>query len=147
MPDFALRSALYQALVADSIPVFSDPEALRHVPYSDVLDYSKFTITLNGSVAGGFMDKTSEWSKQNVLDILQHQFNRTAAVEMIKTIHNIRQVMQYALNPNHDLLRFDQMHDLRRDDDALTFSMKAFMRRLCKLNLLRSDKCRCARLV
>jgi hypothetical protein len=143
MPDFALRSALFQALLLESIPVISDADALRHVPliYSDVLDYSKFTVVLNGSVAGGFMDKSSSWHSQNVIDLLIQQFNQTQALRMIEHMHGLRQVMQFALNPNHDLLRFDQMLEMKRDDDAFTFSMKALMRRLCSKSMLRSDKC------
>jgi hypothetical protein len=141
VPDFALRSALFQALVSDSIPVISDAEALQHVPYSDVLKYSQFTVVLNGSVAGGFMDKSSPWHSQNVIDLLHQQFNQTEALRMIEQIHGLRQVMQFALNPNHDLLRFDQMLEMKRDDDAFTFSMKALMRRLCSKSMLRSDKC------
>jgi hypothetical protein len=137
--DFAIRGALYQAFVSMSIPVFGDDDFLNHVPFSDLMDYKSFTVILNGSGPGGFMDTSSPAHKENVIDILQQlAFNQTSTVQMLGRLHGVRHVMQFALNPNHDLLRFDQMHMLQNDDDAFTFSIKALMRRICKRNL---EKC------
>ena len=62
------------------------------------------------------MDKSSAWHNQNVIGLLLQQFNQTQALRMIEHIHGLRQVMQFALNPNHDLLRFDLMLEMKRDD-------------------------------
>jgi hypothetical protein len=40
-PDYAIRSAFYQALVSGSIPVMNDEQYLDHLPFADMIDYTE----------------------------------------------------------------------------------------------------------
>ena len=76
-----------------------------------------------------------------MIDLLQARFNRTEATAMLAQLHRVQRVMQYMLNPDHDLLRFDQMGQMGADEDAFTFSLKAVMRRLCQQRKLPAKRC------
>lgn len=140
--DFALRAALYQALVTGSIPVLTNPEDLHHMPYTDTLDYSAFTLLIDGRATGGFMDVKSPTGRANVMDLLQSQHNESSALLMLAEVHRVRRVMQFSLNPDHDLQQFGEpMWQLQHEDDAFTFTMKAVMRRLCSKGEIIAERC------
>ena len=46
----------------------------------------------------------------------------------------VKHAFLYALNPEHSLLRFSEMYSLHPLDDAFTASMKALMRKACKVS-------------
>ena len=98
-------------------------------------------MTLDGSEHGGFMDAGSDTGSANVIDLLQVHFNRTEATVMLAQLHRVQRVMQYMLNPDHDLLRFDQIEQMGAEEDAFTFSIKAVMRRLCQQKKLPVERC------
>ena len=52
----------------------------------------------------------------------------------------VNQIFQYSLNPSHELIRFDKMTQLHKDDDAFTFTWKAILRHICKSNA-QTEKC------
>jgi hypothetical protein len=140
--DFALRAALYQALVAGSVPVLTNPEDLHHMPYTDMLNYAAFTVLMDGRDAGGFIDPKSPTGRANVIDLLQAQHNESSALLMLAEVHRVRRVMQFSLNPDHELLRFGEpMWQLQHGDDAFTFTMKAVMRRLCSQGRISAERC------
>ena len=68
----------------------------------------------------------------NILDVLQARFDTSEALEMLRYIQSVRHVFQFSLNPEHDVIRWDQQAMLSEADDAFTFTMKGVMRKLCQ---------------
>ena len=91
--------------------------------------------------SSSFMDPASKHAKANAIDLLQARFNRTQALQKLEHIHRVRHVMQFSLNPQHQLLGFQQMCTLDDADDAFTFTIKAVMRNLCRRQLLPKGRC------
>jgi hypothetical protein len=77
-----------------------------------------------------------------MVDLLQARFNRSRALQQLREVHRVRHVMQFSLNPQHQLLGFQQVCTLDDLDDAFTFTLKAVMRSLCRRKLLQG---RCPR--
>lgn len=56
-------------------------------------------------------------------------------------LHEHMHVMQYAINPTHEVIRFDEMFLERIEDDAFTFTWKAVLRNLCQRKTLPANRC------
>lgn len=65
--------------------------------------------------------------------------SKMAVLPKLHAVHRVRQVYQYALEPDWLTVRWEDVAIMSPTDDALTFSLKALMRRMCLLGL--SDKC------
>ncbi len=54
----------------------------------------------------------------------------------------LRHLLLYSQEPDHSLVRFDEMDLLHPGDDAFTAAMKSFMRHACRSGQLPAAKCR-----
>lgn len=73
--------------------------------------------------------------------VLQERYSnsKAAVLPKLQAVWRVRQVYQYSLEPDWLGVRWDAIHTLAHADDALTFSLKALMRRMCTLGLV--NKC------
>lgn len=73
--------------------------------------------------------------------MLQERYSgsKSEVLPKLQAVWRVRQIFQYALDPDWLGVRWDATHTLAHGDDALTFSLKALMRRMCTLGLV--DKC------
>ena len=131
--DFVTRGAIYDALVADSLPVVFDPEYFRHCAFHDVIDYDDFVTNIPEEDVVG--------PGHNVVQRLMDGFNKTDALQRIRRLHAVRHVFQYSLNPAHELIRFDRASNMSHHDDAFTFTWKAILRNVCQRRLVPLDRC------
>ena len=78
---------------------------------------------------------------QTHVRMLQERYSgsKAAVLPKLQAVWRVRQVFQYSLDPDWFGVRWDATHTLAHGDDALTFSLKALMRRMCTLGLV--DKC------
>ena len=123
--DFIARSAWFDTLLADSIPVVFQPEYIKAVPFADVLDYDRLMIVVPEEVIEG-------QDGQNIVDILWDGFNQEDALRRIEYIHSVRHVFQYMVNPRHELVAWSQRSKMHPNDDAFTFTLKSVLRKLCQ---------------
>ncbi len=65
--------------------------------------------------------------------------SKMAVLHKLHAVYKVRQVYQYSWEPDWSAVKWEDVGHLTPTDDALTFSLKALMRRLCLLGL--SDKC------
>ncbi len=135
--DFIARSAWFDTLLADSIPVVFQPEYIQAVPFADVLDYKRLMVLIPEEIIEG-------QDGQNVVGILWDAFDKADALKRIEYIHSVRHVFQYMMNPVHELLTWSQRSKLHPEDDAYTFTLKSVLRKVCQDGLL-PDRCQMGR--
>ena len=126
--DFVIRNSLFDTLLADAIPVVFQPEYINSVPFNDVLNYTKIAVYIPEK------DILGE-NRTNVVKKLADEFDKKEALSRIEYIHNIKHIFQYMLNPDHELIRWDQRSIIHPGDDAFTFTMKSVLRNLCSRKL------------
>ena len=56
-------------------------------------------------------------------------------------MHELRHVMLYSDAPDWSAVRFDEMATIHPNDDALTASLKAVMRHVCRTKQLPGQRC------
>ena len=123
--DFIARSAWFDTLLADSIPVVFQPEYSKAVPFADVLDYDRLMVVVPEEVIEG-------QDGQNIVSLLWDDFNQDEALKRIEYIHSVRHVFQYMVNPRHELVGWSQRSKMHPEDDAFTFTLKSVLRKVCQ---------------
>mmetsp|Transcript_17054 Transcript_17054/g.50910 ORF Transcript_17054/g.50910 Transcript_17054/m.50910 type:complete len:629 (+) Transcript_17054:196-2082(+) len=125
------RHVSMDCMAADTIPVFFDRYLLQHSAFADVVDYSEFTAVVNPKAL----------NKSNIVDILKERFPPEKRAAMAMRLHQIKHIFLYAVNPQHTLIRFDEMAAIHPQDDAFTSSMKALLRHACSRGTLSAARC------
>jgi hypothetical protein len=120
--DFVLRNAMYDCLVAGGIPVVFDARVLAQAAFNDVIDYRSILVQLT--------QRPLNQSEPDYVTTLRALHNQTERLAMRAAIHDLRHVFVYAQNPDHTLVSFATMHQRDPRDDAFTFTLKAFLRRV-----------------
>ncbi len=131
--DFIARSAWFDTLLADSIPVVFQPDYIKAVPFADVLDYERLMVVVPEEIIKG-------QDGQNIITLLWDDFDQEAALKRIEYIHSVRHVFQYMVNPKHELVAWSQRSKLHPEDDAFTFTLKSVLRKVCQDGWL-SERC------
>ncbi len=67
----------------------------------------------------------------NILDVLRQKFDGKTVRRQLQYLIDVQHVFQFSLNPNPDVIAWDQRHERSHEDDAFSFTMKAVMRNLC----------------
>ena len=115
--DFIARSAWFDTLLADSIPVVFQPDYIKAVPFADVLDYERLMVVVPEEMIMG-------QDGHNIITLLSDDFHQEDALKRIEYIHSVRHVFQYMVNPKHELVAWSQRSKLHPEDDAFTFTLK-----------------------
>jgi len=163
--DFVTRNSLYDAIMASSIPVVDVSDITNYMPYKDMIDWDHGMVHLPESsvdAASEFRhaDETLQQSHQQAaphgqlkfeqvsltdqfdfVDWLNRTWNEDDVLTRQKFLHAHKHVMQYSVNPDHHLVRFDTMFDRHPADDAFTFTWKAILRNLCERSALPAHRC------
>ena len=131
--DTPTRMAFYEcAATGAALPVVFDPRLPGFLPFADLVDYSSFVTVVDGdAISSGELDIIEELASYGKGDMLR----RLAA------LHGVRHLMQYALRPQHLLIRFDEIGGVHALDDAFTASVKAVLRSLCRRGLVPRERC------
>ena len=117
-PNFLIRNSLYDALLSVSIPVLLDKNYKDYLPFQDIIQWDDLVVQVG-------MNK-------NFMGILQKQYaHKTVLLNKLEKLFTCRHVFQYALDPDHHLVSFDQRHIVSSFDDAFTFTLKAVLRTWC----------------
>lgn len=66
---------------------------------------------------------------------VQAGFSEEEALQKAARLHQLKHIFLYSLNPEHALIRWDEAYSVHPLDDAFTASMKALLRRACKLGM------------
>ena len=154
-------------LAAGSVPIFPFEDMGPYLPFTDVLDWREWSEVITGeelaaagcscqqggqvpALAGAVEAMASGQAPPDLqcgctnttfVDILRQRYpTKSSLLKKLQAVWHVRQVFQFASNPSHLTLRWDTVYRLDPLDDAFTFSIKALMRKLCKLG--HSDKCR-----
>lgn len=77
----------------------------------------------------------------SVVDALQAQHSEAGALRRLEALHGVRHVLQYSLNPLHELVRFDLLRAVHREDDAFTLGLRSVLGNLCGRRLLPDERC------
>lgn len=129
------RAAFYDTLLADAIPVVFYNDYEKTLPFTDILDYKDLMEVIP-------MDLLTGPEAQNAIDILQQRFTPEGAMRKLEYITSIKQIYQYMLDPVHELIRFDQLDVIAREDDAFTMTIKSVLRSVCGRGMVPSERCR-----
>ncbi|KAK9834820.1 hypothetical protein WJX81_001043 [Elliptochloris bilobata] len=109
-----------------AVPVLFDEYLYGLLPFADVLLYRDMAayVPPGDAAAPGmsFLDHLAAYA-----------VDRRAA--MLRTMQGVSQALQYAVRPNHLLVRLDRLDAVHVLDDAFTMSFKAVMRRACGAEL------------
>jgi len=132
--DWMTRSVTYQAVIAGSLLVVFEDDYMLHMPFRDLIDYSKFVIRFS-------YNSTDFHQQTSFTDSLQQNFDMDVALDQLEYMFNIRHVFQYSLNPDHKQITYSQKEVVSPWDDAFTFTIKALLRSFCKQMLLDRHKC------
>jgi hypothetical protein len=137
--DWILRGAFYDCVVAGGVPVVFHPNYTKHVAFSDVFNFTDM-IQLAPPAAELQSRGGSDF---DYLEFLQKQQQHAAGKDStsssssssrakLTALWKARRVFQYALNPDHHLIRWRDRETQHAKDDAFTFTMKALLRGLCR---------------
>jgi hypothetical protein len=122
--DFVSRSAWFDTLLADSIPVVFQENYIDAVPFTNFFNYTKLMTVVPEQ-------EVTRENATNVIRALANAFNEQDALERIRYIHSIRQVFQYMRNPAHEVVLWSERATVHAEEDAFTFSLKTVMRDAC----------------
>jgi hypothetical protein len=131
--DGPTRQNVYECMAIGTIPVLFDRYTKDIMPFADILDWDDMSVTLEfaGIAEHG----------ENAIDALDAQFDLDRALRMSEQVHELRHLFLYSSDPDHSLVRFDEMDLVHPRDDAFTASMKSFMRHACRTGQLPAEKC------
>lgn len=128
--DSPMRSALTDCIASGlAIPCVFDEYMFDMMAFSDVLDYRKLMVYVP-------MDDVM-LPGASVIGYLREHSNEARGA-MLASLQEVAHVMQYAVQPNHYLVRWDSLSTVDALDDAFTMSVKAVLRHAC-----RQGQCRC----
>lgn len=125
------RHVSMDCMAADTIPVFFDRYLAQHSAFADVIDYSEFTANVNPTAL----------NTSNIVDILEERYPLQKRIDMALRLHQVKHVFLYSVNPQHTLVRFDEMKAIHPQDDAFTSSLKALLRHACSTGTLPAGRC------
>ena len=89
--------------------------------------------------------------RTSVLDHLVDRFDRKGQLSepqlhaKLAQVVSLRNIFSYSLQPQHELVNFEELYLVHRDDDALTASLKYLVRAICARGLLDPQKCELGR--
>ena len=105
-----------------AIPLVFDEFLAGMLPFSDVLDYRSFTAHMPYEAA---MQPNA-----SVLAFARGHGGEER-MSMLRSLQRVSRVFQYAVAPQHLLVRHDSLAEVHPLDDAFTMSIKAVMRHAC----------------
>ena len=131
--DTPTRMAFYEcAATGAAVPVIFDARLPAFLPFADLVNYTSFVMVVDEeAVLSGVLDIVDALASVSQEEIL----NR------LQALHGVRHLMQYALRPQHLLIRFDERETVHALDDAFTASVKAVLRNLCGRGALPEARC------
>ncbi len=144
-------------MLAGTIPVVFDYRVFDSLlPFTDALDWYQLIEHLS----------STDMQANNAVDLLRERHHVGRAVKLLSNIRLAARLLQYSLNPVHELIRYvgviclhlvagvfcahiyactthryDSMYIMHPEDDAFTFSWKAIMRKLCAQQRLPEAQC------
>ena len=89
--------------------------------------------------------------RSSILDDLVDKFDRDGRLDgpqlhaKLATVVSLRNIFSYSLQPQHELVNFEELYLVHRDDDAFTASLKYIVRTICARGQLDEQKCRLGR--
>lgn len=117
--DTRTRQGLFDCIAAASIPVIFDPLLVKQLPFGDMIDYRSLLVLV----------EPHQLRHINLIDKLLEVSERQLQL-MVGRLTDLARLFQYAVNPDHMLISFDQMHHRHELDDAFTYSMKSLLRQI-----------------
>lgn len=122
--DFIVRNSWFDTFAAPAIPVLLHANYLDAMPFTDVIHYPDLLEYIpEENITGKH--------KQNIVQILDQNFDVAQALNKTRAIHKVRQVFQYALVHTPEALLWQDRAIIHRKEDAFTFSLKSAMRNAC----------------
>lgn len=116
------RKSTFECLLAGSIPVFFDQASVNHFPWSDSVNAHDLVMVLK-------KDAKSVHSSLAQIPVDERQ-------KHIQNIAAVAQIYQYALDPQSELIDWHNIHRIDKWDDAFTYALKTFLRRVQAKGLL-----------
>ena len=121
--DTPTRSALLDCMASGlAVPCVFDRFLFDLLPFADVIDYRSMMayIPADDAMAPG----------ASFLDWLRG-YDGAARADMLGRLRAVSQALQYAVQPEHLLVRHDRLGAVDALDDAFTMSFKAVLRHAC----------------
>lgn len=131
--DTLTRRALFDCLLAGTIPVVFDYTTLEALPFQQQVPWHDMIITLS--------PKGIEDGSEHVVELLHSMHSTERAMQRLAVIHQYRHVLQYSLAPVHGMITYEGAWVLGAQDDAYTAGWKALVRRMCEHQRLPHHKC------
>ena len=122
--DTPTRSSLADCIASGlALPCVFDPYLFDMLPFADVVNYRNFMVYVPADAV--------MLPGASIVKYLGEYSNETLA-SMLVSLQRVSHVFQYAVQPNHLLVRWDSMYAVHAQDDAFTMSLKAVLRHVCK---------------
>jgi len=125
--DSPTRSAIMDCIASGlAVPCVFDEFLFDMLPFADVIDYRAMVAYIPA-------DDVMAPGNASFLDWLRH-YDGAARAAMLSSLQAVSQALQYAVQPNHLLVRHDRLAAVDPLDDAFTMSLKAVLRHACRLS-------------
>ena len=131
--DTPTRMAIYECAALGSIPVVFDSALLKLLPFADVLDWESMIELFPGI-------QSIEDGQLHIVDDLL-SIPEDAMMTRLAQLSAFRHTLQYSTQPQHLLIRSDQLQVIHPLDDAFTCAVKAVFRNVCRRGLIGQDRC------
>lgn len=118
--DLPTRLSLWDVFQGSTIPVVFDEHLFSVLPFADLIDYSAFVPV-----------KPTTWKGSFVVEVKRSATFATR-LQALASLHNVRHLLQYSLNPVDEAVTFDSIYSIDELDDAYTATIKSVLRTLCK---------------
>ena len=122
--DSPTRRSTFDCLLAGSIPVFFNASSAQLFPWSDMVDPCSMTLLY------------PEDKIDFVFDAGLRSISQEMKQALFSNIAKYAHLYQYSLTPKTSLVNWDNCFDIDSWDDALTFGLKALLRKLQSKNQL-----------
>ena len=113
------RLSLWDVFQGSTIPVVFDEHLLSVLPFSDLIDYSAFMLVKPTTWKGSFVEE------------VKRSATFATRLQALASLHRVRHVLQYSLNPVDEAVAFDSINSISELDDAYTATIKSVLRTLC----------------
>ena len=134
--DNIIRGAMYDSMMAYTLPVIFDEAVAKQLPFTDIIDYSKFmTYVPLRSVVPIIANQ------KGLIELFQEEFNEGASCNMLEEMHKVLPVFQFMKSPHVHLINMAEIYKLSVGEDAFTFTVKAMLRHACRNGQIVSDSC------
>ena len=122
--DTPTRSALLDCIASGlAVPVVFDEFLYNMLPFADVIDMRSMMVYIPEEVV--------LQPGANFLDQLRAYSNESRAY-MLENLQRFSHAFQWAVQPDHLLVRHDTLSEVHTRDDAFTMSVKAVLRHMCR---------------